>query len=148
MNLCARIITELKVPAAAAAATPVGAAAGVAAGGPLSPGAPMGALRPHALDAAAAGGLLRPTALLPDALSSALPPPAPIGVGGASAGGASTVLLRALPPVVPGGPPQLFYVRPGTMPEVLEPLPQHLYAQALEQLHQQQLSVQAAAAHH
>lgn len=103
MNLCARIITELKVPAAAGGAGVPGAPHHSSHGmggagappGPLSGGAPTG---PDAY------GVVRPTAV-------AAPPPLP--PGSAAHPQAALPQVIAYPPLIPNGPPRFFLYNAG-----------------------------------
>lgn len=137
MNLCARIITELKVPAATAAA----AQAALQGGQPLPT-----TVVPNS---GAMGGNVNNASTLPYTAtvptpSYSLNPPLPNNPGVISTGTTINTTtnngfpfqVMALPGPTPDAPPQLFYMNPAT--GQVEALPKHLYPQGMAQLQLQQ----------
>lgn len=168
MHLCARIITELKVPAAAAAQVQQqqgmpggGVPAGMGGGdggaalaptsallSPTSAAVTGGGAGGGAQAAPQAGGLVLPGGI---PYPASLPPPLAMGpvtvataVPGQSQPVQQTVTVLALPAPGPGQPPQLLFQNPAT--GGLEALPQQFYGMALAQLQAQAQALAASQA--
>jgi hypothetical protein len=122
MNLCARIITELKVPAAAAVA--------VSSASQSQASTPMSAAGPDSFSASASSIITSTQTTAP--LERTTPE-----ISAASAQPQQTLQIVAAPGPSPSSPPLLYYVDPST--GALTPLPGHLYGQALAQMQAAQL---------
>jgi serine/threonine protein kinase len=121
MNLCARIITELKVPAAAAV---------TASASQSATSTPVSASVPDSISATASSSVTSSQTRAPvDGQTHQ--------ASSASAQPQQALQIVAAPGPSPSSPPLLYYVDPST--GALAPLPGHLYGQALAQMQAVQL---------